>query len=534
MSRSSIVVVALALVVSVSATVYVTRKSDTPSTEQPKPADDWCAEHAIAESECPFCDPGLVEKLGWCGGHDVPEAYCTRCNSRLIAAFKSVDDWCAEHGLPESQCLVCNPKPKAGSTPASSGDAGEPPAAHQQDEHDEHGDDEDHGPIKVAPDVLEEMGIQVAVVAAGKLEQTLHLTGEIVLNPDRLAHIVPRVGGIVRKVHATIGDRVQKGDVMAVLESSELAEAKANYLGAVQRVALAKATLDANQKLQEQGIVSELDFLAAQRSAAEAEITLRAADVKLHTYGFTHTQLAHISAEDEDALLLYELRAPFEGVVVEKHIALGELVTDETDVYLVADLSTVWVNLTVHQKDLAIVKPRLSSVISAARGMHDTQGIISYVSPIVDEATRTAIARVVLSNAERTWRPGLFVTAQVVVDEIDVAVLVPRSAIQLVEGRPAIFVREHGGFEPRRVMVGRTNETSAEITSGLKPGEEYVTQGAFILKAELEKASFGGQGHAHGECVLGLVWHRRPRRGGHRRDAGATGLGTPTGRSSTG
>lgn len=363
--------------------------------------------------------------------------------------------------------------------------------------HDEHGYEEDRAPLRLEPEILKEMGIQVMVAQPGKLERTLHLTGEIVLNPDRLAHIVPRVGGIVREVHATIGDSVRQGDVLAVLESSELAEAKANYLGAQQRVALTRATLESKKKLQETGIVSELDFLAAQRDAAEAEIMLRAADVRLHTYGFTHEQLSQISSEDEDALLIYELRAPFTGVVVQKHIVLGELVSKETDVFVVADIDTVWVNLTVHQKDLALMRPGLSARISMGRGVQSAEGTISYVTPTVDEATRTALARVVLANSEGAWRPGLFVTAQAVIDELEVAVRVPQSAIQTVEGRPAIFVRENGGFVPRPIILGRTSEKFAEITSGLKPGEEYVAQGAFSLKAELEKASFGGEGHAH-------------------------------------
>ncbi|RME40904.1 MAG: efflux RND transporter periplasmic adaptor subunit [Planctomycetota bacterium] len=366
-------------------------------------------------------------------------------------------------------------------------------------DHDEHGHGDHHeeGVVTLTPAVLEEMGIETAVAGPGTLEQSVRLTGEIVLNPDRLTHIVPRVGGIAREVRATIGDAVREGDVLAVLESSDLAEAKANYLGALQRVSLTRATLEAKKKLQGQGIVSELDFLAAQRDAAEAEILLRAADVKLHTYGFTHAQLAGIDAQDEEKLLLYEVRAPFAGVLVEKHITLGELVTDETDIFLIADLGTVWVHLTVHQKDLARIRPGIPVVISAGYGFPETRGTIEYVSPIVDESTRTATARVVLSNEDGTWRPGLFVTAQAVVEETTVDVLVPRSAIQMVDGQPAIFVRGEKGFQPHPVVVGRTNETFAEIRGGLKPGEEYVARGAFSLKAELEKASFGGEGHAH-------------------------------------
>lgn len=368
--------------------------------------------------------------------------------------------------------------------------------AHEEGEHDEHGHEEHQGPLRLEPESLEEMGIQVAVAQAGKLEQTLHLTGEIVLNPDRLAHTVPRVGGIVREVHATIGDSVRQGDVLAVLESSEIAKAKANYLGAQQRVALTGATLESKKKLQETGIVSELDFLAARRDAAEAEIMLRAADVRLHTYGFTHAQLSHISAEDEDALLTYRLRAPLAGVVVEKHITLGEVVTTESDVFMLADLGDVWVNLAVYQKDLPRIRVGQPVTIVAGEGIGEGSAEIDYISPVVEEATRTAVARATLPNPDGRWRPGLFVTGRLRVETSNVDVLVPEEAIQRLDARTVVFVAAEDGFEPRPVTIGRSDGQRVEITSGLKPGERYVHANAFTLKSELGKAGFE-EGHAH-------------------------------------
>jgi cobalt-zinc-cadmium efflux system membrane fusion protein len=122
--------------------------------------------------------------------------------------------------------------------------------------------------------------------------------------------------------------------------------------------------------------------------------------------------------------------------------------------------------------------------------------LVSYISPTIDEVTRTATARIVLPNQNGQWRPGLFVTGAVEVDSKRVAMLVPKTALQNVENRICVFVQTEAGFEPQPVVVGQTNMMQAEILEGLHPGLRYVTRGAFILKAQLEKGAFG-DGHNH-------------------------------------
>lgn len=368
--------------------------------------------------------------------------------------------------------------------------------AHADEGHEGH-DEEDHGPIRLSPEAIEEAGIEVVDATGGLLRQTVALPGEVVLNPDRLAHIVPRVGGIVRDVKKTVGDPVEAGDVLAVLESRELAEAKAVFLAGKQRLALAQANLAANEELKTKGIVPDLEFLAAKRDLAEAEIELRAAEFKLHTLGVTHEELAAIDQQSDDQFSYHELRAPFAGAVIARHITSGEVVTTETDVFQIADLSDVWVNLTVYQKDLTTVRAEQAVRIVAGHDIGEATAPIAYVSPVVDEATRTAIARVVLPNLDRRWRPGLFVTGHVRTDTSEVSVLVPATALQTVEDETCVFVATEEGFEPRHVELGRVNGTHVEIVAGLKPGERYVAKGAFALKAELGKESFGGEGHGH-------------------------------------
>lgn len=372
--------------------------------------------------------------------------------------------------------------------------------AHAEDT-DAHGGEEEHeaGREAVAIDetVMREFGIELASAGPETLRQTVTLPGEVEVNPDRLAHIVPRGSGIVREVRAELGDEIEAGQVMAVLESRELAEAKAAFLAAEQRLSLAKANLSANEELHAKGVVSDLEFLSARRELADAEIELRAADRKLHALGLDEQEIAAIEREPDAQFATYVLRAPFAGTVIEKHITLGETVGPDTSVFVLANLEDVWVMLTVYQKDLPAVRIGQPVTIHSSEGSLRARGRIDYLSATVDESTRTATARVVIANAERAWRPGLFVTGQVEVARLEVPVAVPLSAVVEFEGRPSVLVLTEHGFVPQAVELGRRDGQRVEIAAGLRPEQRYAARGAFALKAELLKASFAGGGHAH-------------------------------------
>ena len=200
--------------------------------------------------------------------------------------------------------------------------------------------------------------------------------------------------------------------------------------------------------------------------------------------------------ESNEALVPYEVRSLLDGTVIEKHITIGEVHSEESPAFVIADLSDVWVNLSIYQMHLPYVRVGQKVVISAGQEFPDATGRISYLSPIVDEHTRTATARVVLDNTDRRWRPGLFVEGKISADKIGVALLVPKSALQNMEGRTVVFVESEESFVPQPVRVGRTNSNSVEIISGLSPGQRYVNKGAFTLKAELQKSALRG-GHGH-------------------------------------
>ena len=191
--------------------------------------------------------------------------------------------------------------------------------------------------------------------------------------------------------------------------------------------------------------------------------------------------------ESSDSLAPYSLKTAIDGVVLEKHLTRGEAVDREKQAFVVADLSSVWVDLAVYQKDLDRLAMGQRVRIHAVGEGPDAEGEISYLTPAVDRTTRTATARVVLQNAEREFRPGMFVTAHTL-DAGEAAVAVPRDAVQSFEGSPVVFVETAVGLAPRAVTIGREGESRVEIVAGLAAGERIAVTNTFLLKAELAKA----------------------------------------------
>lgn len=347
------------------------------------------------------------------------------------------------------------------------------------------------GVVKLTPAAAEKFGIQVSSATGGELEQTLTLPGQIVPNGDKLAHIVPRVAGIVSRVDKYQGDAVQAGELLAILESRELAEANAAFLASQQRKLLADATLKSAEELHNKKIMADLEFLRIRKEQVEATIEARTAENRLYALGVSKEEIEGLPS-GATALASYDLHAPFTGTVVQKHCSLGEFLSGEKEAYQLADLSTVWVSITVFTQHLPLISVGQPVTVIAARGGAESSAVIDYISQVLDEDTRTATARVTLPNPDGSWRPGLFVSARVRTGMSTADVLVPKAAVQTFQGEPCVFVEDDGGFRLRPVTTGRSDAARVEITSGLKAGERFVTANAFTLKSELEKAGFGG------------------------------------------
>ena len=333
-------------------------------------------------------------------------------------------------------------------------------------------------------------GIVLAAAAPAKISVVTSLPGEIRFNEDRTAHVVPKLAGVVMEVHADLGQSVKQGQVLAVIASSGLSDQRSELLSAQRRLALASTTLEREQRLWQDKISAEQDFLQAQQAMSEAEIAVQNARQKLGAIG------AGVGSSLGKNLNRLELRAPFSGVVMEKHLAQGEAVKEDAIVFTLSDLSTVWAEIAVPPRDLNLMRVGETVTVKATAFAAEAKGKIIYVGELLGEQTRTAKARVALANPDRAWRPGLFITVDVLsgsasnnANAADAAVAVAADAVQMIEEKPVVFVEVAGGFQAQPVKLGRSDGKITEVLAGLKPGARYVSAGSFVLKAELGKDS---------------------------------------------
>lgn len=364
-------------------------------------------------------------------------------------------------------------------------------AGHDHGEHAEEG-------LRLTTEQRRRFGVVVRPATGGSLRNEIRLPGEIVFNEDHVVHIVPRVAGIARDVVKSVGDRVKAGDLLAVIESRELADARSEYLAAKARHALAEKSFSREKRLREKEISSEQDYLEAEQVLAKARIDLRSADQKLHALGLQEDAVEALDTGQDDAITRYEIRAPIGGVVTEKHIALGESLSADADIFTLVDTHSVWVDLTVYTRNLGAVRVGQEVVLRVDHNGAQTHGEIAMVTPFVEETTRSATARVILDNRDGRWVPGTFVTGFTSVSEDDLPVVVPLNAVQNIDGRDVVFVEHEGGFEIAPVTTGRTGRDHMEVVTGLDPGTPYVAEGAFQLKATAVTSSLGSHaGHGH-------------------------------------
>lgn len=239
-------------------------------------------------------------------------------------------------------------------------------------------------------------------------------------------------------------------------------------------------TYEREKKLWQDKISAEQDYLQAEQALREAEISAQTAGAKLTALG---------AGKADGALNRYILRAPFDGIVVEKHITQGEAVKEDANVFLLSDLSTVWVEIAVAPKDVGTMRVGEPVTVKATAAQVSATGKISFVGSLVGEQTRAATARAVIANPDMAWRPGLFVNVAAARGEKRAAIAVESEAVQTLEDKKVVFVRVDGGFAAQAVKTGNADSRYTEIVEGVKGGQQYAAKGSFIVKAEQGKSS---------------------------------------------
>ncbi|MCC6795065.1 MAG: efflux RND transporter periplasmic adaptor subunit [Candidatus Hydrogenedentes bacterium] len=347
------------------------------------------------------------------------------------------------------------------------------------------------GVVPFTDEQIEKYGVIIATASGGTLHNYIALSGEIRLNADKVAHVTLPVKGYAQEIRKSLGDAVTQGEVLATFKSRELAEARAAYVAAQARLGIAQTKLKREKSLFEQKVSPQQDYLDAERDVAETSISMQAAEQQLRTLGYEDADFKSIGKQSKDAYTRFVLQSPMAGTIIEKHISLGELVAADTTVFIVADTSGVWADFTVTQDDLARVRVGQKIAVVTDAGNAPTDATVSYVGPVMNSDTRSALARVVMDNAKGDRVPGQFVTGKILVDSYDAAVLVPPSAVQSVDGVPSVFVKVEGGFETRPIKTGRSTDDGLEVVSGLQAGETYANTNTFVIKAQLGKGEAG-------------------------------------------
>ncbi len=203
--------------------------------------------------------------------------------------------------------------------------------------------------------------------------------------------------------------------------------------------------------------------------------------------------------QNNETLTNYYVKSLLPGTIINKHITVGEVVNEDSEIFVIADLNDVWVEFDIYSKDMNFIKKGQEILIKAVGLSREIVGTISYVSQVFNTDKRCLTARVVLQNENGNWAPGIFVKGSVNIPSEIFGVAVHNNAIQIVDEKEAIFIpEEKNTFVPIFITTGESDNNYTIITSGISLNEKIVTDGAFELKAKLATSGLGGHaGHGH-------------------------------------
>jgi membrane fusion protein, heavy metal efflux system len=342
--------------------------------------------------------------------------------------------------------------------------------------------------VVLSPEAVSRAGIKTVPAEAAVSEVTVQLPGTVTADAYREVKVVSLVGGMVTKVHVELGATVKRGTALATLFSPELAEAQTKYLSMRAMLAADHQKLQRTQELVAIGAVSrqELEEITALHASHETEVA--AARQRLLLLGLSRTQveaLTHPSQIVSDVTV----PAPGTGAITSRSVNLGQVVSMGQELFVVTDLSQVWVIGDLYEQDFQAV--RVGSEAALTTPAYPTltlRGRVTYIDPRVDPQTRTAKVRVEVPNAEGRLRLGMYVTLAFTTPGEERAVVIPRSAVQTIGARQVVFVPapdEEGKFLARTVQLGPLRGDRVAIRSGVQPGEAVVSEGSFFLRAEM-------------------------------------------------
>ena len=341
--------------------------------------------------------------------------------------------------------------------------------------------------IKLTPEEIAQGGIQTAKVAEERVRAGIAVSATIQPNRERYAKVAPRVPGRIVDVPARLGEVVRSGQVLARLDSIELGESTSAQRQAQSQFNVAKSDFDRAKGLYDEQVIAQKDYLRSRAEMEKARATLTAANDKLRMMGL---------GEDAPSGSTLPVTAPFGGSIIEKSAVLGELAQPDKSLFTVADLSTVWIEANLYEKDLARIRTGAAAQVSVS-AYPDARftGRLAHISAVVDRESRTVKGRIEVPNPDGRLKPEMFANAVIESEETEPAIAVPSQAVVLLENKPTVFVRGGAGFEPRLVELGEHIGGRQIVKAGLAAGDEVVVAGTYALKSRILKSKLG-EGHA--------------------------------------
>lgn len=468
------------------------------------PADDWCSEHLVPESQCIECKPELYPKpksFGFCHEHGVAE--------------------CVIHH-PELAQVKGKPELPKYDTSGAIGVVVRPENNSRNTLHTQR--------IQfVSADSVTKLGIDVDVVQEAKMMDSVSANGELMFDPTRVTHLSAKAPGTVAFVYRTIGDAVRSGDILALVDAAQVGQAKTQLLQAAVQVQLRKHAVDRLGGIAKSGAIAQKSLIEAESSLQEAEVSLISARQALTNLGLDvsgaldgkdatkiaddirflgiPTSLAATLPRGTSTANLIPVRASYDGVVVASEVVAGEVVETTKTLFTVADPQKIWLLVNVPQESAKYVKRGLPVRFRSEEESEIVTGNIAWISPSIDEHNRTLSVRVVIENPDGKLRDHTFGTAQIVLREEPNAIVVPTEAVQSTADAHFVFVRDKNYFDEaapkvfhvRQVRMGARDGQHVELLAGVLPGEIIATKGSSVILAQLLRSSLGAGCGCHQE-----------------------------------
>jgi membrane fusion protein, heavy metal efflux system len=348
--------------------------------------------------------------------------------------------------------------------------------------------------VKLTRESIKQIGLQTETISRKPFAQFISVPAKVLVNQDNEAQVGSLVQGRVCKVFVKIGDYVKAGQELMMVEGLEIGEIKARFLSARANLEYEKANFERQKKLLEEKIGAHKSLLESQKDYHKALAEYSAEENRIHAIGLSTEELVDKKSASEDRCSAgLPVKAPINGIVVERNVVIGQLIEGATNAFKIINLSSVWIDGQLYEKDIRKLRNKTAvTFIASSYPDEPFFGKISYLGQTIDEKTRTITIRGEFSNANGKLKPQMFGEFKIPNENNGTALIVPAEALIKIDNADFIFVQtEDSTFEKRPVSVGSARDEMVEIAEGLKEGEHVVVKGAFYLKSELMKSSLG-------------------------------------------